>query len=90
VGTIILAAITTVAIVVLLLVVNARLNPRSPELQDHPRKPDGPTTCGSPAADWAGVSASPPWHHRCGERSSGSGSSPPAASAARSSFRPPT
>ena len=40
-GVIILAAIVTVAIVALLFVVNARLNRRSPELEDHPRKPDG-------------------------------------------------
>jgi hypothetical protein len=41
VGAIILAAIVTVVIVALLYVVNARLNPRSPELQDQPRRPDG-------------------------------------------------
>jgi hypothetical protein len=41
VGVIILAAIIAVAIVALLFVVNARLNRRSPELQDYPRKPDG-------------------------------------------------
>jgi hypothetical protein len=41
VGVIIIAAIVTVAIVALLFVVNARLNRRSPELEDHPRKPDG-------------------------------------------------
>jgi hypothetical protein len=90
VGTIILAAITTVAIVVLLFVVNARLNRRSPELQDHARKCDGADDVWVTGGGLAGVSASPPWHHRCGERSSGSGSSPQAASAARSSFRPPT
>jgi hypothetical protein len=37
----ILAAIITVAIVVLLFVVNSRLNRRSPELEDYPRKPNG-------------------------------------------------
>jgi hypothetical protein len=36
-----IVAITAVAIVALLLVVNARLNRRSPELEDSPRKPDG-------------------------------------------------
>jgi hypothetical protein len=36
-----IAAIIAVAIVALLLVVNARLNRRSPELEDYPRKPDG-------------------------------------------------
>jgi len=41
VGVIILAAIIAVAIVALLLVVNARLSRRSPELEDYPRKPDG-------------------------------------------------
>jgi hypothetical protein len=38
---IIIAAIVAVAIVALLFVVNARLNRRSPELEDYPRKPDG-------------------------------------------------
>jgi hypothetical protein len=38
---IILAAIITVAIVVLLFVVNSRLDRRSPELEDYPRKPNG-------------------------------------------------
>jgi hypothetical protein len=41
VGVILTAAIVTVAIVTLLFVVNARLNRRSPELDDYPRKPDG-------------------------------------------------
>ncbi len=40
-GVIILAAIITVGVVVGLFVVNARLNRRNPELEDHPRKPDG-------------------------------------------------
>jgi hypothetical protein len=40
-GGIILAAIVTIVIVALLFVVNARLNRRSPELEDYPRKPDG-------------------------------------------------
>jgi hypothetical protein len=40
-GAILLAAIVTVVIVALFFVVNARLNRRSPELEDHPRKPDG-------------------------------------------------
>jgi hypothetical protein len=38
---VILAAIVTIVIVALLFVVNARLNRRSPELEDYPRKPDG-------------------------------------------------
>jgi hypothetical protein len=38
---IILAAIIAIAIIVLLFVVNARLNRRNPELEDYPRKPDG-------------------------------------------------
>jgi hypothetical protein len=38
---IIIAAITAVAIVALLFVVNSRLNRRAPELEDYPRKPDG-------------------------------------------------
>jgi hypothetical protein len=38
---IIIAAIIAIAIVALLFVVNARLNRRSPELEDYPRKPDG-------------------------------------------------
>jgi hypothetical protein len=41
VGVIILAAIIAVAIVAFLFLVNARLNRRSPELEDYPRKPDG-------------------------------------------------
>jgi hypothetical protein len=41
VGVIIIAAIITVAVVALLFVVNARLNRRSPELEDYPKKPDG-------------------------------------------------
>jgi hypothetical protein len=40
-GVIILVAVITVAVVVGLFVVNARLNRRSPELEDYPRKPDG-------------------------------------------------
>jgi hypothetical protein len=40
-GVIILAAIIAVAIVALLFLVNARLNRRSPGLEDYPRKPDG-------------------------------------------------
>ncbi len=36
-----LLSIIAVAIVALLLVVNARLHRRSPALEDHPRKPDG-------------------------------------------------
>jgi uncharacterized membrane protein len=38
---IIFAAIIVIAIIVLLFVVNARLNRRNPELEDYPRKPDG-------------------------------------------------
>jgi hypothetical protein len=41
VGVIIIAAIIAVAIVALLFVVNSRLNRRTPELEDYPRKPDG-------------------------------------------------
>jgi hypothetical protein len=37
----IIVAIIIVAIVALFFVVNARLNRRSPELEDYPRKPDG-------------------------------------------------
>jgi hypothetical protein len=37
----IIVAIIVVAIVALFFVVNARLNRRSPELEDYPRKPDG-------------------------------------------------
>ena len=38
---IIIAAIIAIAIIALLFVINARLNRRNPELEDHPRKPDG-------------------------------------------------
>ncbi len=38
---IIFAAIIVIAIIILLFVVNARLNRRNPELEDYPRKPDG-------------------------------------------------
>jgi hypothetical protein len=34
-------AIIIAAIIVLLFVVNARLNRRNPELEDYPRKPEG-------------------------------------------------
>jgi hypothetical protein len=40
-GAIILAAIVTIAIVVVLLVASSRLNRRNPELEDSPRKPEG-------------------------------------------------
>jgi hypothetical protein len=45
----IVLAIIIVAIVALWLVVNARLNRRSPELEAYPRRPDGQTTSGGRA-----------------------------------------